>query len=236
MIPISSLYQWLSHPLILLLVGALISSYLIPALTRRWQEHQKELEIKIDLVDQINEAIIDIVMRIQFVEIEAKSQTQEEFDTAYREWEIKAAVIGSRIRAYLTEDIYLDWDTYSRSVTGFYTLAGIFEEAKRKESLREIQNYFKSLPIILHIKSPTLVLTDVTIRTRLEFVMLSIFSEAIPRLIKNQIPHYDIEWDADILAKRNKSLEYMENFIQLRKDIINQKDSIILDILKSRIL
>lgn len=147
MIPISSLSQWLSHPLVLLIVGALISSYLIPALTRGWQDHQKELEIKIGLVDQVNEAILGIAMATQFAEVGAKSQTQEDFDKAYLEWEVKAAKIGSRIRGYLPEGIYSDWHTYVGVVTDFYALTGILDEAKRKEILRKIQNYFKSPPI-----------------------------------------------------------------------------------------
>ena len=50
-----SIYEWLSHPLLLLLVGALVSSYLLPLLTQSWQNHQKELELKSALVSQISE-------------------------------------------------------------------------------------------------------------------------------------------------------------------------------------
>jgi hypothetical protein len=36
----------LSHPMLLLIVGAIISSLIIPYFTRQWQDHQHELELK----------------------------------------------------------------------------------------------------------------------------------------------------------------------------------------------
>jgi hypothetical protein len=47
----------LSNPMVLLIVGAIISSFIIPYYTRQWQDHQKELELKTNLSDEINKAI-----------------------------------------------------------------------------------------------------------------------------------------------------------------------------------
>lgn len=44
----------------LLIVGAIITSLIIPNFTRQWQDHQKELEVKIALTDEINKATSDI--------------------------------------------------------------------------------------------------------------------------------------------------------------------------------
>jgi hypothetical protein len=62
-----------SHPFFLLLVGALISGLLIPYFTRRWQNHQKELEIKTNLVGRISESIMSMIMTNQFIEIGIKN-------------------------------------------------------------------------------------------------------------------------------------------------------------------
>src|SRR5688572_15919458 len=43
------------YPLILLLVGAGVTSLLIPWFTNRWQDRRKQLEIKVDLVSKITE-------------------------------------------------------------------------------------------------------------------------------------------------------------------------------------
>jgi len=43
-----------------LIVGAIITRLIIPNFTRQWQHHQKELEVKIALTDEINKATSDI--------------------------------------------------------------------------------------------------------------------------------------------------------------------------------
>jgi len=63
----------LAHPLIVLLVGAALTGILVPAFTRRWQNRQKELEIKAALVSDLSEAIMSIVMAVQFVRSRTES-------------------------------------------------------------------------------------------------------------------------------------------------------------------
>ncbi len=41
--------EWLSHPLVLLVVGAAITSFLLPQLTASWQVNEKELDLKYGL-------------------------------------------------------------------------------------------------------------------------------------------------------------------------------------------
>lgn len=47
----------ISHPSVLLIVGAIISSLVIPYFTRQWQDSQKQLELKTALADDINKAV-----------------------------------------------------------------------------------------------------------------------------------------------------------------------------------
>lgn len=137
------LYEWLSHPLIVLIVGALISSYLIPMVTRRWQDHQQELQLKSDLVRQISESVTSIVVAVQFAEVGAASQTQEDYDKAYREWETKSAVIGSSLRAYFPNtQIGTDWNAYSEIVGEVYALSATFDPTFRQGRLEQIRAYF----------------------------------------------------------------------------------------------
>jgi hypothetical protein len=118
--------ELLKHPLIVLLVGALISGLLIPAFTRRWQNYQKALEIKTQLVSDLSKSIMGIVMATQFAHIGAKSQKQADFDQAYRDWEIESAVIGTKLQAYFPDTtIPTEWTAFSELVTDFYALEGI---------------------------------------------------------------------------------------------------------------
>src|SRR2546423_1428624 len=95
-----SLVRALAHPLVLLLVGAAVSSYLIPSFTRRWQDHQKELELKSALASEISRSVTDFVLNVQFVHVRAASVTQTQLDAAYRTWSLPSAVIESRLGSY----------------------------------------------------------------------------------------------------------------------------------------
>ena len=133
---------WLSHPLLLLLVGALISNYLIPGLTRQWQINEKALEIKTSLVNRISTSVAGVVTTAQLGEIRATSQTQQEYDDAFRIWETERGVIGSQIEAYFPgTQIGSEWDTYSGLLTEVYALAGTDAPILRQARLKEVQTY-----------------------------------------------------------------------------------------------
>jgi len=57
----SNISEFFSHPLVLLLIGALISGVFIPYFTNRAAKYQKGLEIKTDLVRRINESVMPMV-------------------------------------------------------------------------------------------------------------------------------------------------------------------------------
>jgi len=114
-----------------LLVGALISGVLIPAFTRRRHRHQKALEIKTQLVSDSSKSIMRIVVATQFARLGARSQSQDDFDRAYRDWEVESAVIGTTLVAYFPDTtIPADWVALSELVTGFYALEGIAVDAR----------------------------------------------------------------------------------------------------------
>jgi hypothetical protein len=137
-----NIYEWLKHPLLLLLVTALISNYLIPRITRRWQDYQKEIELKTTIVSEISEAVLSIVMAVQFSEGGAKSQTQEEYDKAYRNWEIRRAIIASKIGAYFpNSELVTKWYAFSETLTEIYALSGTTDRDYRRERLSRIQQY-----------------------------------------------------------------------------------------------
>jgi hypothetical protein len=131
--------EFLKHPLTILLVGAVISGLLIPFITRRWQSHQKALEIKTQLVSELSRSIMEIIMAVQFAHLGARSQKQADFDKAFREWEIQSAVIGTRLQAYFPDTtIPEEWTDFSEIVTDFYALEGV-DQGKRPKFMSEIR-------------------------------------------------------------------------------------------------
>jgi hypothetical protein len=186
--------QSLAHPIVLLCVGAAISGYLIPYITRQWQDHQKELEVKIGLVSQISDSVTTLAMIVQFTEIDAKGQIQEDFIRENREWEIKRAVIGSQLLAYFPgTQIGHDWDIYSNIVAIFSDLTKIIEEERRKKHLQEIQRYFTKVQSPIH--------WDINILSKREEIRLRAPEEQ---------ENYKVNW----LALKQQILEQKNDFIQ----------------------
>jgi hypothetical protein len=76
----SNISQFLSHPLVLLLIGAAISGVLIPYFTNRAANYQKGLEIKTDLVRRINESVMRFVVPLYSLLNALNSTTTEELN------------------------------------------------------------------------------------------------------------------------------------------------------------
>lgn len=126
---------------------ALISSLLIPWFFQVWQDYQKELEIKFDLVGRISEAVTKIVLSTQSVlnmyieDISQKNELINELNGKYSKWEISSSVIESQLKAYFPHtNLASEWGslmifthpnngslhlapTFSNNVTKFYILA-----------------------------------------------------------------------------------------------------------------
>ena len=137
-----------SHPLFLLLVGALVSGLLIPWFTSRWQNHQKELELKTQLATDITETVTAFVLAIQFAELGAVGQSQEDFDAGYRDWEIRNAVISSKLRVYFPDpELRDEWSRFARFATDFYALSGSgLEKPAQTKRLLELVGASRTLP------------------------------------------------------------------------------------------
>ena len=97
-------FAWLSHPLVLLLIGgaftAGITNYLVPSITRQWQNHDKELELKSGIVTKINGAAFGFFESIRSIEYAAKPKTLEPLDRAYVRWLTSTAVISAEMNTY----------------------------------------------------------------------------------------------------------------------------------------
>lgn len=123
------------HPLTVVFLTALVSGLVIPWITRRWNNHQKALEIKTELVSDLSKSIMEMIMAVQYARINAPSQTQEDFDRAYRDWEVQSAVIGTRLEAYFSHNhIPADWTRFSNNITDFYAIEGVSSGESRDKA------------------------------------------------------------------------------------------------------
>jgi len=111
----------LRHPLVLLVIGAVISSYLIPSFTRRWQDHQKALEVRSDLASQIAGSATSSIITSDAIFEGRKRHPSRADRTAWLAWQIQSEAIEARLRAYLTDKTLAgDWFGYMQEVEVFH--------------------------------------------------------------------------------------------------------------------
>lgn len=118
--------ETVGHPLFLLLVGAVVSGALVPRLTQHWQDQRKMREIKTDLVERVTLAVTEMFTATQFAQAGATSQTQADFDTAYRAWQHRKAILTALLRVYFRSPAVDDAWLRCRTLTSaYYAQAGI---------------------------------------------------------------------------------------------------------------
>lgn len=116
----------LSNPLLLLVVGGIITGLLIPYITNQWQNHQKEFEIRTDLLGRISESLAGLLVVRENVEIDLENNrisndTTNSFVNQFKNWSISNAVIGSQLRAYFPQTpIGQEWDRFVNLTNQFY--------------------------------------------------------------------------------------------------------------------
>jgi tetratricopeptide (TPR) repeat protein len=146
----------LKHPIVLLVATAVLSNYLIPRITRGWQDHQNEIQLKAAFVSDISQSVLGLVMSVQFAtnytlrtsalsasEPEALREVQSSLDESYRNWEIQSAVIGSKIRAYFPNTSNgSKWDAFAKIVSEVYALSGTTDPHYLPQRIEYLKNYF----------------------------------------------------------------------------------------------
>lgn len=127
------------HPLFLLVATALVSGLVVPRIAQRWQDHRKALEIKAGLVERLAGAVVSMFTAVQFAQVGARSQSQEDLDEAYRTWQTDKAVLTALVSAYFRPGAVVDAWTRCRAITtAYYVQIGIADRQRRLEYLRAV--------------------------------------------------------------------------------------------------
>ncbi len=103
-------------------------------------ERDRTRESLRELAHQIDDSVTRFLMAIQFAEVGAPNFSQQEYDQAYIEWEIKSEAIGTALRAHrITADIVTDWEAFATIVSEVYALSGTYIPSIRLPRLQKIQ-------------------------------------------------------------------------------------------------
>jgi hypothetical protein len=121
---LTRLRQILAHPLVLLIVGAWISGLMIPRITQGWQDRQKALEIRTELVSAMSEDATTMLTSIQEVRRHPRATlNRDEFSREFTQWTAKSAVTLAKVQAYFPNTtLQRDWGNLSGAIGHFYQL------------------------------------------------------------------------------------------------------------------
>lgn len=131
-------------PVLMILFGAAVSAWLVPAFTRQWQDRQKEREIKVALVSEIGDSSSDTLVTSQFVASQALTNGQAEYNRVSLDWAQRSAQLEARLKAYFPgQALADDWRDYSVVVENdLYLLTG--ETAGKAEAVDTVRRYLQS--------------------------------------------------------------------------------------------
>jgi hypothetical protein len=114
----------LKHPLTLLLLGGLLTAVVGPFITRTWQTHERELEVKSELVDQMSQATAALMTSVHVREFNRGRFSGNEYLDAFRQWDEQSQVIDARLATYFPGNKHLSggWRALSLALFDYYNL------------------------------------------------------------------------------------------------------------------
>jgi hypothetical protein len=147
MVTATSAWSGFASSASLLILGALLTGLLVPSITRRWQNHQKELDLKVDLLHRISEQVTRVVTHAAFTKMGAKDwgspSDRTEFDWQIGEWLVATRSLQSDLQAYfqLDPEIHLQWARYCDVLRAVHELSwpGDYGGKAKQDALRSGQ-------------------------------------------------------------------------------------------------
>ena len=135
--------------LVVTVLGTLFTAWLIPALTRQWQDQQRAQELKAAIVTRIGRDTTDALVLSSFIangRFEAVRDEERSFRIPMKlfndldlNWERNRREIGAQLEAHFSDsDIVRDWRSYSQLAHDTYWLI-TRREYKRESTVNSLQ-------------------------------------------------------------------------------------------------
>ena len=138
--------MWLGHPLLLTVVGGLIAvgitGLLVPRITRGWQTHDRELDIKNALVVKASRAVGTFVTQLEInaAPREHGGRTVEPaFASAFFNWRTRSTEIGAEILTYFGDGkAFAAWQGYCTNTARVYEVLTTSLPKRKNDLLKRL--------------------------------------------------------------------------------------------------
>jgi hypothetical protein len=149
--PISEVLRtWLSHPLLLLLIGSIITGILVPSFTQRWQRNQTAQAMKTEVIGDVTSAVSVPMTQLSVTQnpVFATSPNGDPTSSAsiqstFATFLSQSDTVDSTIKAYFPENtIPKHWEDLSSLLQNFYLLTYATDPRLRGLYTQSIKQYF----------------------------------------------------------------------------------------------
>jgi hypothetical protein len=106
--------------LVVTVVGIALTAWLLPALTRQWDDRQKAQELRAALVSQMARASANVIVGSRHPIIRASPKSQAALERALDDWELHGVEIEEKLSAYFPRTVAMEWHSYRLLVEGVF--------------------------------------------------------------------------------------------------------------------
>jgi hypothetical protein len=145
--------SWLSHPLLLLLLGAVVTGILVPSFTHGWQVQQTARDTKTKVIADVSDAASTAMTQLEIdmspvlnsgVANNGPLNTPQSIAGSYNNWTMKSTNVGSELNAYFPgNNIPTHWGNLSGLIKNFFLLTYATDKSgMRPQYIQQIKSYF----------------------------------------------------------------------------------------------
>jgi hypothetical protein len=100
-------------PVVLTIVGLVLSAWLLPAITRQWDDRQKAHDLQASLIEDMSAANARALVAAQNA-FETKQAVSQPASKAEQDWQVSSHEVEAKLRPYFSRQVAQAWGNYER--------------------------------------------------------------------------------------------------------------------------
>jgi hypothetical protein len=141
-----TLVKILAHPLTVAVASALLSLVLVTLLTKKWQDRQREIDIKSKLVTDMTAVMAEPIANSRIWSRGASVGTEmPSYSETLRRVDMRKAEVGTLLQVYFSEAPTLlgEWENYAKALNYCVRMTAADDPIRKLRHVEIVRNYVK---------------------------------------------------------------------------------------------